>query len=452
MPSQTFVARSPIDAPAGEVFAFHERPSAFERLTPPYEAVEVERRDGSIRDGDRTVLRMKLGPLSRRWVAEHRDYEAGRQFVDVQVKGPFARWEHLHRVEPEGDDRSVMIDRVEYRLPMGALGQAVAGAMVERRLERMFAYRHDVLAHDARLHRLADGRRLRVAVTGASGLIGRGLTALLESGGHQVVALRRGEHWDPAKEHVDAAAIEGFDAIVHLAGESVAQRWTDAAKARIRDSRVQGTRALAEAIARLERKPEVFVSMSAVGFYGDAGQSQIDESASGGAGFLADVCRAWEAAAQPAVDAGVRVVHPRMGVVLSPAGGALAKMKLPFSLGLGGRVGDGEQYMSWVGIDDAVGALYFLLLESSLEGPVNVTAPTPATNARFTSVLGRVLGRPTFFPLPAPIVELAFGEMGESTLLEGARVLPSRLEAAGYPFAHRELEDALRHVLGKGVT
>jgi len=449
MSSQTFVARSRIDAPAEQVFAFHERASAFARLTPPYEDVEVVRRDGSIRDGDRTVLRMKLGPLSRRWVAEHRDYEAGRQFVDVQLKGPFARWEHLHRVEPEGDDRSVMIDRVEYRLPLGALGHAVAGSMVERRLERMFAYRHDVLAHDARLHRLAGRRRLRVAITGASGLIGADLSALLGGGGHEVVPLRRGVHWDPAKEHVDPAAIEGFDAIVHLAGENVAQRWTDAAKARIRDSRVQGTRALAEAIARLERKPEVLVSTSAIGVYGDAGEAPVDESATPGEGFLADVCREWEAAAQPAVDAGVRVVHPRMGVVLSPRGGALGKMRLPFSLGLGGRVGDGEQYMSWVGIDDAAGALYFLLLEPSLEGPVNVTAPAPATNARFTSALGRVLGRPTIFGVPASIVELALGEMGEATLLAGARVLPSRLEAAGYPFAHPELEGALRHVLGK---
>ncbi|HJL15973.1 MAG TPA: TIGR01777 family oxidoreductase, partial [Sandaracinaceae bacterium LLY-WYZ-13_1] len=439
-----------------QVFAFHERPGAFRRLTPPYERVEVERREGSIRNGDRTVLRMRLGPLSRRWVAEHRGYEAGRQFVDVQVSGPFARWEHLHRVEPNGDGGSVMIDRVRYALPLGGLGAALGKGMVEKRLKRMFAYRHEVLAHDAQLHARAAGRTLKVAMTGASGLLGTSLTALLESGGHTVVPLVRGEdrpgiQWSPRQGTIDRAALEGFDAVVHLAGENLAQRWSEGTKERIRASRWQGTKLLANAIAELERPPATFVSMSAVGFYGASGDAVLDESSARGDDFLAEVCVGWEEASRRAEEVGVRVVNPRMGVVLSPAGGALSLMKIPFWMGLGGRVGDGAQYMSWVGIDDAVGALYWALLEPSLRGPVNVTAPEPVTNRRFTDTLGRVLRRPTPFPLPAAVVKLALGEMGEATLLGGQRVQPTALEASGYPFAHRRLEDALRHLLGRPV-
>jgi hypothetical protein len=454
MAPSTFVASSPMPAPAEDVFAFYERPGAFERLTPPYERVEVVRRDGSIHDGDRAELRMKLGPLSRRWVAEHRDYEPGHQFVDVQLKGPFARWEHLHRVEPAGPERSVMIDRVSYELPLGGLGTALGRGLVERRLRRMFDYRHDVLAHDTELHRKAEGRPRRVAMTGASGLIGRSLTALLESGGHTVVPLVRGDRrpgirWSPRGGEIDRGALEGFDAIVHLAGENLAQRWTPKAKERIRESRVQGTRLLAETIASLADPPEVFVSMSAVGYYGDGGDAVLDEGSPPGQGFLADVCIAWEEASRPAEGPDTRVVNPRMGVVLSPAGGALAKLKLPFGLGLGGRVGDGTQYMSWISIDDAIGALYWMMLDESLSGPVNVTAPEPADNRGFTRTLGRVMNRPTVFPVPAPAVKLAFGEMGEATLLEGQRVRPTKLEQSGYPFATRDLEGALRHVLGR---
>lgn len=452
---QSFVARSSIPAPAAQVFAFHERPGAFERLTPPYEKVEVVRREGSIRNGDRTVLRMKVGPLSQRWVAEHKGYEPGRQFVDVQVKGPFAAWEHTHRVEPAEGGGSTMIDEVAYALPLGALGRVFGGRLVERRLQRMFRYRHEVLAHDARLHALAGERRLKVAISGASGLIGTSLRALLETGGHEVLPIvrrapRDGEiGWSPRDGEIDRAALSGVDAVIHLAGESIAQRWTEAAKARIRGSRVEGTALLAEAIASLDAPPKTFVSMSAVGFYGDTGPLPVDEDAPAGDGFLAEVCRAWEEASWRARDVGVRVVNPRMGVVLSPAGGALAKMKTPFSLGLGGPVGDGAQPMAWVSIDDAIGALYYALLDDALEGPVNVVAPTPVDNETFTNTLGGVLRRPTAFSIPAAAVKLALGEMGEATLLGGQRALPTRLEAAGYPFAHRHLEPALRHVLGK---
>ena len=452
--ASTFVARSSIPAPADEVFAFHERPGALERLTPPYEHVQVLRREGTIRDGDRTVLRMKLGPLSRRWVAEHRDYQPGRQFVDVQIRGPFEVWEHVHRVEPAGPDASVMIDEVSWRLPLGALGKAVASSMVEKRLGRMFAYRHDVLAHDTQLHHHAKGRNLRVAITGASGLIGTSLTALLESGGHTVVPLvrddrREGIRWSPSRGKIDRAALEGVDAVVNLAGESIAQRWSEGARERIRESRWQGTRLLADALSTLERPPEVLVSMSGANWYGDHGDAWVEEDEPRGDGFLAEVTEGWEDASRIAERSGVRVVNPRMGVVLSPAGGALSMMDLPFRMGLGGRVGDGRQYMSWVSIDDAVGAIYWAILEPSLRGPLNVAGPEPVTNASFSETLGRVLHRPTPLPVPKAAVKVAFGQMGEETLLAGVRMSTEKLAASGYPFAHRTLERALRHVLGR---
>lgn len=450
-----FVAESVIDASAEEVFAYFERDGALRRLTPPYEEMQVVSREGGIGDGARVELRMKVGPFRRRWVAEHRGYVPGRQFVDVQTEGPFARWEHTHRFEPLEANRCRVVDQIHYALPLGGLGRALGEGAVRRRLERVFTYRHAVLAHDMRLHRLAE-RPLRVAMTGASGFLGRNLRALLESGGHEVVPLvrgqgRRGIEWDPEQGRIDRAALEGFDVVYHLAGEPIAQRWTPAAKERIRRSRREGTRLLATTLAELARPPSVLVSMSGVNYYGVSDEA-ADESSPAGTGFLAEVCIGWEEASSHAKAAGTRVVNPRMGVVLSPEDGALAKMLPAFSAGLGGRIGSGRQEFSWVSVDDAIGALYFCALHRELEGPVNVTAPEPISNARFVEALGEVLGRPVVMPLPAFAIRAALGEMGEEALLGGVRAFPRRLEKAGYPFAQPRIEDALRHLLGRPAS
>jgi hypothetical protein len=257
--------------------------------------------------------------------------------------------------------------------------------------------------------------------------------------------------WDPAGGRLDPADLEGVDKVVHLAGENVGARWTHARKARIRDSRVLGTRLLSETIARLKQPPAVLVSASAVGIYGNRGSEPLGEASLTGdpSDFLVSVALEWEAAAEPARVAGVRVVHPRFGVILSPEGGALKKMLPPFRLGLGGRMGPGTQWMSWISIDDAVGVILHALSTDTLRGAVNATAPAPLTNRDFTRTLGRVLGRPTPFAIPAAALRLALGEMADSTLLTSARVLPSRLLESGYRFRHPDLESALRHVLGK---
>ena len=457
-----FEHTSRIDAPAAEVFLWHTRPGALERLVPPWERVRVVAREGGVADGGRVVLEIRKGPLRIRWVARHRDYEDGREFADEQVEGPFAAWRHVHRVLPDGGDRCVLADRVEYRLPFGTLGSLVGGRRVERMLRRVFRFRHDRVRHDLARHGTvaASGAR-RIAITGATGLVGGNLAAFLTTGGHRVDPLVRRPPrpgtteiaWDPARDRIDAAALEGIDAVVHLAGESIAAgRWNAARKDAIRRSRVDSTRLLCRALAGLRTRPKALVSASAIGYYGDRGDAPLTETSAAGSGFLAEVVQAWEAATAPAVEAGIRVVTPRIGMVVTAAGGALAKMLPPARLGLGGPMGNGRQSVSWIALDDLVGAIHFLLFAEDVAGPVNAVAPRPVTNRELAKTLGRVLGRPAVAPLPAVLVRLLFGEMGQALLLEGQHVLPARLEAAGFRFQHPALDGALRHELGAGST
>jgi uncharacterized protein len=293
---------------------------------------------------------------------------------------------------------------------------------------------------------------MKVALTGASGLIGTALTAALAGAGHDVVRLVRRDpsgpseaRWDIGAGTIDEAALEDVQAIVHLAGESVGQRWTAGARDRIVDSRVQGTRLIAETAARLPTQP-VLVCASAIGYYGVRGDEVLDESALRGTGFLSDVAEAWEGAATPAREAGLRTVHLRQGIVLSRHGGALRRMLLPFRLGTGGRIGSGHQWWSWVSLDDVVAA-YLFVLEHPLEGAVNVVAPGAVRNEQFVKALGRALHRPAIFPLPAVAVRMAFGEMGEEMLLGGQRVLPAKLADAGFSFGQPDVDSGLAHAL-----
>lgn len=297
---------------------------------------------------------------------------------------------------------------------------------------------------------------LHVAISGASGLVGSRLTAALEASGQRVTRLVRREPapgrdevvFDPSRERIDGVALEGIDAVVHLAGENVAAgRWTEARKRRIRDSRVLGTRLISETLAGLQRPPTVLVNASAIGFYGDRGDEVLDETSDPGKGFLPETCLAWESATAAAETAGVRVVRLRIGVVLAREGGALAKMVPIFRAGLGGKTGDGRQWMSWVSIDDLVRTIEFALASDELVGPVNAVGPRPETNAEFTRVLARALRRPAIAPVPAFVVRTVFGEMGQELLLSSTRVLPRRLEGAGFEFRHATLESALRAVL-----
>lgn len=301
---------------------------------------------------------------------------------------------------------------------------------------------------------------MRVAVTGSTGMVGSAVTQRLRKDGHDVVpfirsgggAGERAIRWDPTRGSIDAAGLEGIDAVIHLAGENIsAGRWTAERKAAIRDSRAKGTSLLCNALAGCSRPPKTLVSASAIGYYGDRGEEPLTEDSTPGTGFLPEVCREWEGSCAPAARKGIRVVNLRLGVVLAAGGGALGKMLPLFRAGLGGVLGSGRQYVSWVTLDDLVGIVLHALSREELRGPVNAVAPRPVTNRELTSALAGQLSRPAFLPVPAFALRLALGEMADALLLSGARVTSRRLEETGYRFLHPEIGEALRHLLGGGA-
>jgi uncharacterized protein len=293
----------------------------------------------------------------------------------------------------------------------------------------------------------------KVLVSGVSGPIGAALLPSLRAGGWFVVRLVRGPatkenqiSWNPEKP-IAPEIVSGFDAVIHLAGESIFGRWTEAKKTKILNSRVAGTSNLSQALAQAEEKPKVFVCGSAIGYYGNRGDELLREESAPGTGFLAQVCQEWEEATTPAVQADIRTAHLRTGIVLSPKGGALGAMLLPFKLGLGGRIGDGRQWMSWIHVQDMMGAIHHILKNGLLQGAVNMVAPKPVTNAEFANTLASVLSRPAILPMPALAVKAVFGEMGEEMLLASQKVEPGKLISSGYPFRYRELKSSLEALL-----
>lgn len=442
---------SVVDAPIADVFAWHARPGAFARLSPPWQPMRLVTEAASLKDGRATLAL----PGGLRWVAVHQpaDYDPPRRFVDAIGGDGLAtlptrlavRWRHTHDFEDVGHGRTRVIDRLDTPVP-GSL------------LRPMFTYRHRQLADDLAAHRLAADNGLgplTVAVTGASGLVGSALTAFLSTGGHRVIRLvrrsPRGDDeraWDP--DDPDPASFDRVDAVIHLAGASIAGRFTEKHRHAIRDSRIGPTRRLAEALGRASHRPAVLVSASAIGYYGsDRGDDILTEDSDRGDGFLADVVADWEAATVPAEQSGTRVVRVRTGIVQSPRGGTLRLMRPLFSAGLGGRLGDGRQWLSWIGIDDLVDIYHRALWDQALTGPVNAVAPQPVRNSEYTATLARVVHRPAVLPVPALGPRVLLGEQGARELAcASQRVLPQKLSAAGHRFRQPDLDQALRHLLG----
>lgn len=438
--------------PAATVFAWHLRPGALERLLPPWSGVRVVHRRGSVGDGGDVELSVPGFGRRFRWLARHETVEPGRAFADVQVEGPFRSWRHTHRVHADGRG-CVLEDQVEFAPPGGVLGMALVGSQIERDLDRLVAWRRQRLADDLARHETFAGQpRLRVAISGATGLIGSTLTAFLGGGGHQVVPLVReggtGIAWDPGRS-VDSGALGECDALIHLAGANVAEaRWTAAVKSRLWSSRVEATRHLCESLAKAAKRPRILLCASGVGFYGLRRCDPVKEDSEPDEDFLASLCKAWEEACAPARDAGIRVVHLRLGMVVAASGGALAKILGPARWGLAGPVAGGAQWMPWIALDDAIGAIHHLLFDGDVRGAVNLVSPEPVTNRDFMRTLGRVIHRPARLPLPGFVVRALFGEMGESTLLATCHALPGRLMALGFPWRHRSLEEWMRFELG----
>lgn len=439
-----------VDHPLDEVFAWHTRPGAMPRLVPPWQPMTVVAETTSLADGE-AILGL---PGGLRWVARHdpAGYDPPRRFVDVLSSDGLrslpprlvARWRHTHDFTDVGGHRTLVHDRVEAPVPAAALRST-------------FVYRHRQLADDLAAHRdaaAAGAGAMVVAVTGASGLVGSALTALLTTGGHRVIRLVRHtphgpdeRQWDP--ERPAPGLLDGVDSVVHLAGESIAGRFTQAHQDAIRRSRIEPTRRLAELAGRTDGL-RVFVGASAIGYYGfDRGDAVLSEDSARGDGFLADVVADWEAATAPASAAGRRVALVRTGIVQAARGGTLRLMRPLFAAGLGGRLGSGQQWLSWIGIDDLIDVYYRAIYDDRLTGPVNAVAPTPVRNVDYTKTLAHVLHRPALLPVPSFGPRILLGEKGARELAEAnQRVLPVKLQALRHRFRQPLVEDALRHQLG----
>ncbi|MBN8603947.1 MAG: TIGR01777 family oxidoreductase [Planctomycetes bacterium] len=460
-----FTAESTFQVGIEALFRYHALPGAIDRLLPPWQNVQIAKKGASIDVGTEVVLRLgtPIG-IPIHWHARHTKLEPSRLFEDIQTSGPMASWTHQHRFESVTDETSRLIDDISYRLPLGSVGALLGDRFFRNELTKMFRYRHATTRDDLELiHRLPQ-RKLRIAVSGASGLVGSNLVALLQVAGHEVLKLSRGKSaspisgskesgvlaWSPSEGLADPAAAEGLDAVVHLAGKSIGdQRWTDSVKQMIRDSRVKATAILAKQLAQLNQPPKAFISCSAIGYYGDRGDEMLDETSAKGTGFLSDVCAGWEEATEPLQESGrTRVVHTRLGIVLHPRQAAMAKLLTPIWFGAGGPMGTGRQYWSWISISDCIGALYQLCLDDRATGIFNLVAPHPERNRDFVRKIARIVHRPSFFPTPKFALRLALGEMADPLLFDSCRVQPVKLEGLGYSFRHPTLESAIRYLLG----
>ncbi len=439
---------SVVNAPRDDVFAWYSRPGAFNRLSPPWSPMRLVSEATSLKDGRATLAL----PGGLRWVAQHQPelYDPPARFVDaIGSDGPASlpariavRWRHIHEFEDAGDNRTRVIDRVETPVP-------------GRALRPMFVYRHRQLADDLEAHREAAHNGLTaatVALTGSSGLVGSALTAFLSTGGHRVIRLVRGAATDDARQwnpdEPDPELLAGVDAVIHLAGASIAGRFTDSHRKAIHDSRIGPTRKLAEIAARTRT---TMICASAIGYYGyDRGDETLTEDTGRGDGFLADVVADWEDATAAAREAGARVVNVRTGIVQSPRGGTLKLMRPLFAAGLGGRLGSGRQWLSWIGIDDLIDVYYRALWDTTLSGPVNAVAPQPVRNSQYTRTLAHVLHRPAVVPVPPLGPKVLLGTQGARELAcASQRVAPDKLNRSGHRFRQPDLDQALRHLLGR---
>lgn len=460
-----FIKKTKINVSVATLFSWHAVNGAILRLTPPWASLKIIDRNGDgIEKGVKVKFRLSMFKFPMIWEAEHIEYQADRLFKDHQIKGPFAKWEHTHLFTPDGKNAAVMEDQVEFKLPFGFLSLPFYG-FAQKELKRVFSYRHRVLKYDLE-HHVGRIKKKRILISGASGTIGSMLVPFLQTCGHDVIRLvRKSDNllkdaifWDPYKGIIDLEKAAPFDAVINLNGVDITRgKWTDKQKKIIMDSRIIPTRLLVKKINELEKKPEVFISASAIGFYGEGGNMVLTETSSLGKCFISRVCRKWEDASRDtsgdllddAQEAGIRRVQLRIGMVLTPAGGALARMELPFKTGCGVKISHGRQYMSWISMDDVLSGILFILGNDNIKGPVNLTAPNPVTNREFSKTLAGVFSKKVFFTVPKFLVRLLWGQMGKEFLLTSARIIPEKLLDNGFTFQHETLFPAFRDLFGR---
>ena len=462
-----------VSVPVEKLFSWHENPGAFERLTPSFDPVKVSKRMGGV-DGGTVYIDMKAGPIPLTWVAQHHSYKKNVQFLEDQTSGPFVgplpfwngTWHHQHLFKKVDSKNSIVTDRLNYDFPMDPFGSIFGSWYTKKRLKQMFAYRRNITENDLYEQSKYKGKSLDIAVTGGSGLVGAELMPYLTTAGHKVENIVRGRPkkgelgWNLQKGTI--SNLEGKDAVVHLAGEPINKPiagvvpipWTKWKRKEILESRVKGTRILAEHLASLNNPPKVLVCASAIGYYGDNGGALLSEDGGNGNDYFSRVVKEWEAAAKPAIDAGIRVVFLRLAPVMSPQGGALQVLSLPAMLGSSPPVAGGRQWWSWIAIDDVIGSIYHSIITESLSGAVNVASPNPVRQKEWAATLAKVfwgrLGKlTTLIPVPGFILKTFLGEFGDVLALSSIKVDSSKLIESGYKFRFEDLENCFRHLLGK---
>lgn len=455
MKKSVFEKSVQVAVPVDRLWGWHCQPGAFERLAPAWQKLALAGEHSALEDGSEVCFHLQKGPIRLKWRARLGPVEPPRRFVDTQVEGPFAFWQHAHEMIGESEGRSKLVDTVTYALPAGLGGVPPFKGLARKEIERLFAFRHRRMTMDLERHPgELPGRGKIVLISGSTGLIGRRMVPYLRSLGYAVRGLTRGKgagwlyHWEPSSGSVDPEAFQDVDAVIHLAGENIASgRWTAARRQRIMDSRVSGTRTLVDAMTNAQKRPSVFISASGVNFYGSGPERKTEDLPAGG-GFLAEVCRRWEEEALKAREHGIRTVCLRTGIVLDPLGGALAKMLPVFKLGLGGRIGSGQQAFPWIAMDDLLDIYERAIRDVDLSGPVNAVHPERTDQLGFSRTLAAVLKRPAFMPVPAFAVRTVLGQMGEETLLADLPVEPAVLESEGHAFRFDSLRAALSFMLG----
>ena len=420
--------------------------------------------EGDIRDGAISTFKVSLGPIGFKWMVGHFGYLQDQQFQDKMIKGPFQSWIHTHSFIPDEIGHCIMEDKIAYSPRFGKLGPILLNNTIQNSLNQLFHYRHRILSNDINLWKI-DGRNKgqKILITGSHGLIGSSLIPLLTAAGeHKITRLARppsnrnntNSHsivWDPSDDKVNVKELEGFDVVVHLAGENIFGRWTDSKKQRILESRIKSTRLLCDSLIKLANPPSTLICASAIGFYGNRGDEVLDEESKPGSGFLSDVCEKWEESTETARDAGIRVVNTRFGVVLTSKGGILQKLLAPSRLGLSFRLGDSNRYIRWVSIEDAIGSIFYSIINSSISGPVNVVSPNPVTSLEFSKTLARIVKSKIMLPISQKLARMVFGELEDVLISSSALVVPNKLSSAGYRFVNPKVEDTLRLLVGHQI-
>ncbi|MCP3922922.1 MAG: TIGR01777 family protein [Desulfobacterales bacterium] len=457
MKTNIFIKKTEFNCSKEELFEWHEREFALERLSPPFDPVKVISRKGSgIEIGAKVTIKMHAGLIPFIWKAEHTEYKKPDEFADIQVSGPFSFWKHTHTITDSGN-KAFLEDKIEYSLPFGFILNKLFRKKIESNLSSIFKFRHKTLANDLILHSKYGKERKIILIAGASGQLGSALIPFFSTGGHKVIRLVRREHinqneifWDPSKGFLDLSKAGKIDAIINLSGENIGEgRWTKSKKAKIIESRTKTTKLLVDEILKLDDPPEVFISSSAIGFYGNTKENIVNEKSEQGSDFISEVCKLWEDAARSVEKAGVRLLNARIGVVCSPLGGALEKLITPTKMGFGGKLGSGKQHMSWIGMDDILGIFYYFIHDKKISGPVNICTPDSITNYDMIKAIGKALKRPTFFTVPSFIIKILFGKMGDEIVLSDMRVKPEVLINSSYEYICDDFDEYLKFVLGK---